>query len=130
MCQMRKNTSLMRTIEASWSASPYPRTLYAQGEVKETRIRVKFLSTMKQVAGQDGKAMVIDESASVADLLNVVATTYNKNVATLLFEEDKTSIRSDVLILVNDVEIGVLEGDETRLSEGDEVAIMPIAHGG
>jgi molybdopterin converting factor small subunit len=55
---------------------------------------------------------------------------YSRNVATLLFEEDKVTVRSDTLVLVNDVEISVLEGEGTRLSEGDEVALMPIAHGG
>jgi len=91
---------------------------------------VKFLSTMKQVAGQDDKVMVIDENATVADLLKLVSTTCNRNIVTLLFEDDESSIRNDTLILVNDVEISVLEGDETRLSDGDEVALMPIAHGG
>lgn len=85
---------------------------------------------MKQVAGQDDKFMVVEKNTTVANLLKLVSTTYNKKVATLLFEEDKISIRNDTLVLVNDVEISVLEGDETRLSEGDEVTLMPIAHGG
>jgi len=91
---------------------------------------VKFLSTMKQAAGQDDKVIVLDENATIADLLKLVSTTYNRNIAALLFEDDKSSIRKDTLILVNDVEISVLQGDETMLSEGDEVALMPISHGG
>jgi len=85
---------------------------------------------MKQAAGKDDKVILVDENATIADLLKLVSRTYNRNIVTLLFEDDETSIRSDTLILVNDVEIGVLQGDETRLSEGDEVALMPIAHGG
>lgn len=34
------------------------------------------------------------------------------------------------LILVNGVDIGVLQGMETLLREGDEVVILPVAHGG
>ena len=34
------------------------------------------------------------------------------------------------LILINGLEVGVLQGRETRLRDGDEVVILPIAHGG
>ena len=34
------------------------------------------------------------------------------------------------LILVNGVEIGVLRGLETTLSEGDDVVVLPVSHGG
>jgi molybdopterin converting factor small subunit len=85
---------------------------------------------MREAAGQDDSSMVINDNSTVADLLKLLSTMYSRNVATLLFEEDKVTVRSDTLVLVNDVEIGALEGDGTRLSEGDEVALMPIAHGG
>jgi MoaD family protein len=94
------------------------------------RVKVKFLSTMKQIAGKDYGIITLGEKATVADLLKLVSMTYNGNLATLLFEDDKVSIRNDLLVLVNDAEINVLKGDKTALSEGDEVALMPIAHGG
>ncbi|MFB0543724.1 MAG: MoaD/ThiS family protein [Candidatus Bathyarchaeia archaeon] len=34
------------------------------------------------------------------------------------------------LILINGLEVGVLQGMETLLRDGDEVVILPIAHGG
>lgn len=98
--------------------------------MKKTRVRVKFLSTMREAAGQDINYLVVNDNSTVADLLKLLSTMYNRNVATLLFEEDNVTVKSDTLVLVNDVEISVLGGDETRLSEGDEVALMPIAHGG
>jgi molybdopterin converting factor small subunit len=85
---------------------------------------------MKQVVGEKDRIITLNENATVVDLLRLVSMTYNGNLATLLFEDDKISIRNDVLVLINDAEINVLEGDKTTLSEGDEVALMPIAHGG
>jgi molybdopterin converting factor small subunit len=85
---------------------------------------------MREAAGQDGNCLVVNDNSTVADLLRLLSMSCNRNVATLLFEEDRFTLRSDTLVLVNDVEISVLGGEETRLSEGDEVALMPIAHGG
>jgi molybdopterin converting factor small subunit len=85
---------------------------------------------MREAAGQDDNSVVVNENSTVADLLKLISTMYSRNVATLLFEEDRVTVRNDTLVLVNDVEISVLEGDGTRLSEGDEVALMPISHGG
>jgi molybdopterin converting factor small subunit len=98
--------------------------------VEKTKVRVKFLSTMREAAGQDDNFVVIGENSTVADLLKLISATYNRNVAALLFEEGRATVRSDTLVLVNDVEISVLEGDGTRLVEGDEISLMPIAHGG
>jgi MoaD family protein len=97
---------------------------------RRMRIKVKFLSTMKQITGERCGIITLSENATVTDLLRLISMTYDGNLATLLFEDDKVSIRNDLLVLVNDVEINALEGYKTALSEGDEVALMPIAHGG
>ena len=36
----------------------------------------------------------------------------------------------NVIVLVNGVEVGVLKGLDTELKEGDEVVLLPAAHGG
>jgi MoaD family protein len=94
------------------------------------RIRLRFLSTMRHIVGENEKVIEINKEATVGDLLRLILTTYGKNMTTLLFEEDNKSVRDDILILINDVDMGVLEGVDTVLSEEDEVTLMPIAHGG
>jgi molybdopterin synthase sulfur carrier subunit len=94
------------------------------------RIRLTFLSTMKELAGNDNSSLQIDAQATVEDLLRTLLTKYDDNITSLLFEENKKSVRKDILILINDVDINVLDGLETFLSEDDEVALMPVAHGG
>ena len=39
-------------------------------------------------------------------------------------------MKTNALILVNDREISVLDGLETKLSDGDEVVFVPVVHGG
>jgi len=38
--------------------------------------------------------------------------------------------RGEVLILINDVEVGVLDGWQSKLHDGDIVVLVPVSHGG
>ena len=40
------------------------------------------------------------------------------------------SIDSEALVLLNEVDIGLTGGLETELSDGDEVTVLPLVHGG
>ncbi len=85
---------------------------------------------MRHIVGENEKVIEISKEATVGDLLRLILTTYSKRITTFLFEEDNKSVRNDILILINDVDMNVLEGIDTVLSEEDEVTLMPIAHGG
>jgi molybdopterin converting factor small subunit len=82
------------------------------------------------MVGENEKVIEISKEATIGDLLRLILTTYGKKMTTFLFEEDNESVRNDILILINDVDMNVLEGLDTVLSEEDEVTLMPIAHGG
>ena len=47
-----------------------------------------------------------------------------------LIDQQLEDPRPNALILVNGREIGVLDGLETRLKDGDEVVFVPVVHGG
>ncbi len=40
------------------------------------------------------------------------------------------SIDSEALVLLNEVDIGLTGGLETKLSNGDEIVVLPLVHGG
>ena len=40
------------------------------------------------------------------------------------------SIDSEALVLLNEVDIGLTGGLETELSDGDEIIVLPLVHGG
>ena len=48
----------------------------------------------------------------------------------LLLEEGSSDPRPNALIMVSGREINTLKGLETELNEGDELALLPVAHGG
>ncbi len=45
-------------------------------------------------------------------------------------DQELNAAKSNSLILVNGREISILEGYETKLSDGDEVVFVPVVHGG
>jgi len=40
------------------------------------------------------------------------------------------SIDSEALVLLNEVDVGLTGGLETELSDGDEIVVLPLVHGG
>lgn len=100
------------------------------GEAQLRKIRIRFLSTMRNIVAPNETIIEVQAEATVGDLLGLIATMYGETMAAHLFQQDRKTMRSDILILINDVDIEVLDGIGPRLSEGDEVTLMPVAHGG
>jgi molybdopterin converting factor small subunit len=52
------------------------------------------------------------------------------NLKGTLVNPDHGGVKAGVLVLINGSEIGVLEGPETIIEDGDELVLIPVAHGG
>lgn len=98
--------------------------------MQSSKVKLKFLSTMRHAINPSEGTIEVRDGATVRDLLKTISATYGEVVMGLLFEGNNATLRNDVLILVNDTDIGALDGMETTLSENDEVVLMPISHGG
>jgi molybdopterin converting factor small subunit len=53
-----------------------------------------------------------------------------KDLKRLLLDTENLDPRPNALIMVSGREINTLKGLETELTENDELALLPIAHGG
>lgn len=52
------------------------------------------------------------------------------NLKGTLVNPDHGGVKAGVLVLINGSEVGVLEGPETIIEDGDELVLIPVAHGG
>ena len=52
------------------------------------------------------------------------------NLKGTLINPDHGGVRAGVLVLINGSEISVLNGLETVIEDGDELVLIPVAHGG
>lgn len=92
-------------------------------------IIVKFVGAFRHFSGVGELALGCCGLNSVSDLVNELV----KKVPEMergLVDPQLGNPGPNALILVNGREIGVLDGLETRLKDGDEVVLVPVVHGG
>lgn len=94
-----------------------------------TSIRVKLLGTFRRLADIDGLSLRV-ENPSVRDVIVALVDSIPEEARALLVDSELNDPRPNALILLNGREINVLKGLETNVSNGDEVTLLPVAHGG
>ena len=74
---------------------------------------------------------VPDENPTVKTVIeHLMSNDANSDIKDLLLDSETSDPRSNALIMVSGREISSLNGLDTKLSAGDEIALLPIAHGG
>jgi molybdopterin converting factor small subunit len=81
-------------------------------------IRVRALGVAKSLMGGT-REIEIEEGSYVRDLLTLLPQGLKDMAA-----------RNELSIMVGGADISAREGLETRLHDGDEVIVLPFAHGG
>jgi molybdopterin converting factor small subunit len=90
------------------------------------KIKIDFIGIVNGKSAE--KIQEFDEGTDILTLLHELVQLYRGSNHHLLSSVQR--LRSSTLILVNQKEISVLEGLETRLHDRDKVTIVPITHGG
>jgi molybdopterin synthase sulfur carrier subunit len=91
-------------------------------------ITVKFVGTLRHVSGRDA-CLLNCEECSVKELIHKLIQQTPELKGNLIHEEIGDP-RPNGLILVNGREISVINGLNTALKDGDEIVLVPVAHGG
>ena len=92
------------------------------------KVKVKFFGHLRDLAGTNAIVEIdLEEGATISQLLDALFLD-SKSMKTLL--DEKKEIKPDITLLKNGREIKFLEGMETRLNSGDEIAIFPVVVGG
>ena len=69
----------------------------------------------------------VREGSTLSNLLEVLLQK-EENVSAIWNSPE--SIDSEALVLLNEVDVGLTGGLETELSDGDEIVVLPLVHGG
>ena len=92
------------------------------------KVKVELIGALQGNTSGKMHEVEFDEAVNVLALIRELAKLQGALYGIL--GSGTSSLKSNVLILVNDREISVLEGLETRLCDGDRVTIVPVSHGG
>jgi sulfur-carrier protein len=93
-------------------------------------VTVKFIGALRHLTGKP--KITIDFSAGYAlkDLIQKLIQDSPQVKSSIVDQQADGTLKTNALILVNDREISVLDGLDTKLSDGDEVVFVPVVHGG
>jgi molybdopterin converting factor small subunit len=96
------------------------------------KINVRFYGVFRSAAGSG--LIQLDVTSHDPTVRSVIAELLSRqhygNLRQLVLDGEEPDPRPNALIMVSGSEIGALEGLETKLKEGDELSLLPIAHGG
>lgn len=90
-------------------------------------VRVRAFANFKDIFGRDLNVELKD-SSTIKDLLDTLSTS-NQEFRSAIFDESG-QVKEYIILMKNRKNIDSLSGLETKLSEGDEVAILPPVAGG
>ena len=93
------------------------------------RVEVNYFSNVRAITGEYGAALELPDPSRVSDLLREVAARYGELLREYLFT-DEGGLNSHVVVILNGRGVGILEGLDTPLKDGDRVAILPSIGGG
>lgn len=91
-------------------------------------ITVKFFANFREAVGQE--RVEVAAVSDVATLLDELVQRFGKKLAEQLYESGSKKLRETVNVLVNGHGINFLSGLDTKLKDGDVVAIFPPVSGG
>jgi len=93
------------------------------------KVRVRLLGVFRGFYGK-GQLSLRLRQPTVRDIVERVGRSLPAETRRLLIDPELDDPRPNALILLNGKEISVLKGLETEVGQGDEVTLIPIAHGG
>jgi molybdopterin synthase sulfur carrier subunit len=96
---------------------------------KLVSLTVKFIGALRHLSGKTQFTVNFQDGISIKQLIETI-TQQLPGLKHTFNDQELNDSRSNSLILVNDREIGVLNGLETQLCDGDEIVFVPVVHGG
>ncbi len=90
---------------------------------------IRFIGSLRASSKKSKLSLNFENAVSLREVVNKLIEEQPK-LRRALIDPELDDPRTNVLMLVNGKEIGVLEGLETKLKDGDELVLVPVVHGG
>jgi len=93
------------------------------------KIKVKFFTSLREITDKKVDKIQLKNPITVEELLNILSDKYGKEFREYIYNK-KGKVQDFLSFLVNGKNINVLQGFDTKLKQGDIIAILPPVGGG
>lgn len=93
-------------------------------------ITVKFYGVFRNVVGKEKITHRTIGTGTLRQVINELTSKFPSQFKETLIDPILGDSTPNAIILINGKDINVLDGLETIPKDGDEIAIIPVAHGG
>lgn len=98
----------------------------------ELRVSVRFFTTLREITGKKEETLTFKkgENTTISSALDKLAEQYGKSLVHYVYAQRTGEVKSYLQFLVNGRNTSVSGGLETKLADGDVLAIIPPVGGG
>jgi tRNA threonylcarbamoyladenosine modification (KEOPS) complex Cgi121 subunit/molybdopterin converting factor small subunit len=93
------------------------------------KVRVKFLAVLRGLAGTSFVDVESSQGLSIRDVI-YLACKDNEALFKRVFEPSGERIRSDIIVLVDGVDVNLMGGLDSTANHVNEITLIPSVHGG
>jgi len=93
------------------------------------RVTVKFFTSLREIVGKKEEEFEFSKGTTIKEVLKHLSENYGKAFKEYIYNE-RGRVKSHLQFLINGKSITTLKGFETKLNDGDKIAIIPPVGGG
>ncbi len=93
------------------------------------KIEIKFFTSLREITGKKLDHIQLQNSISIYELINLLSKEYGKKFREYIYNR-KGEPQDYLSFLVNGTNINNMQGFDTKLKNGDIIAILPPVGGG
>lgn len=105
--------------------------LFIKGGLVALRVSVRFFTTLKELVGKREETLEFsDKVVTVNSVLKRLSERYGKGFVEYVFDDKTGEVKGFLQFLINGRSASTLNGLDTKLRNGDVLAIIPPVGGG
>ncbi|MCW3981498.1 MAG: ubiquitin-related modifier 1 [Candidatus Bathyarchaeota archaeon] len=97
------------------------------------KAEIEFVGVLRDLAETRKTSLELDGGngdAVVRDFVAELGNSMPPRLKEVLIDPESNDLRPNLLVLLNGVEIGCLEGLDTKVEDADRIVLIPVSHGG
>lgn len=94
---------------------------------------IEFIGHLQDLAATKKTLVELDDAGGtvvVRDFIVQLGNSMSSRFKEALIDPESGDLRPNLLVLLNGVEIGCLEGLDSMVADADRIVLIPVSHGG